>query len=189
MFSFSKGIALVFAILAGAALLNAQFDSGQISGFVRDPSGAVIPAAAVVATNSGTRQTFHAATSAEGYYVFPRLVVGTYTLTIEAAGFKRYVKSGITLDAEAKVAADADLTDLVDDHGDSQPTLVRQDIVSRSSCRFRETPVTTLTGKRVLSPDTVGCGCVNTTVMFAFPAPDGKPRRPLRYNSCRLPTG
>jgi hypothetical protein len=110
MFSLSKATLLVCAAILGAALLEAQFDSGQISGFVRDPSGAVVPGANVVATNVGTREPHRSVTNAEGYYVFPRLVVGTYTITIEAAGFKRYVKSSIVLDAEAKVVSDADLT-------------------------------------------------------------------------------
>ena len=93
-----------------AGLINAQFDSGQISGFVRDPSGAVVPAAGVVATNSGTKEPHRTVTNSEGYFVFPQLVVGTYTLTIEAQGFKRYVKAGIALNAEAKVSSDVDLT-------------------------------------------------------------------------------
>src|SRR5215472_3360961 len=93
-----------------AGLINAQFDSGQISGFVRDPSGAVVPGAAVVTTNSGTKEPHRTVTNSEGYYVFPQLMVGTYTLTIEVQGFKRYVKAAIALNAEAKVSSDVDLT-------------------------------------------------------------------------------
>src|SRR6516164_10769056 len=101
---------LAAALSVSAALLNAQFDSGQISGFVRDPSGAVVPRAVVVATNAGTNEPRRTVTNSDGYYIFPQLAVGTYTLAVEAAGFKRYVKTAIALNAEAKVSSDVELT-------------------------------------------------------------------------------
>jgi hypothetical protein len=110
MTSVSKALSLVTAFFFSATLLMAQFDSGQISGFVRDQSGALVPGAAVAATNEGTKESHRTVTNPEGYYVFPQLVVGTYSVAIEAQGFKRYVKTGIALDAEAKVSADVDLT-------------------------------------------------------------------------------
>ena len=110
MVSLPKPLPLLGAMLLSATLLVAQFDSGQISGFVRDPTGAVVPGASVTATNEGTKEAHRTTTTSEGYYVFPQLVVGSYTIAIEARGFKRYVKSGIALDAEAKVSADVGLT-------------------------------------------------------------------------------
>ena len=110
MISLSKQVLLVCAALLSAVSLYAQFDSGQISGFVRDPSGAVVPGASVIATNTGTKEPHRTVTNSEGYYVFPQLTVGTYSLAIDAPGFKHYVKNGIVLDAEAKIASDADLT-------------------------------------------------------------------------------
>src|SRR5215471_21666792 len=99
MISLSKLLSLAFVACACAPLLNAQFDSGQIAGFVRDPSGAVVPGAGVIATNAGTKEPRRTITNSDGYYIFPQLVVGTYTLAVEAPGFKRYVKSGIALNA------------------------------------------------------------------------------------------
>jgi len=64
------------------SLVYAQFDSGQISGFVRDPSGAVVPGASVSVANAGTKESHRALTNSEGYYVFPQLLVGTYSITI-----------------------------------------------------------------------------------------------------------
>ena len=110
MASFSKVLWLVAAAGVSAVLLNAQFDSGQISGFVRDPSGAVVPGAKVEATNAGTKEPRRTVTNSDGYYVFPQLAVGTYDLAVEAPGFKRFVKSGLSLNAEAKVSSDVDLT-------------------------------------------------------------------------------
>ena len=110
MISISKLLSLVATAFFSATLLMAQFDSGQISGFVRDQTSAIVPGAAVVATNEGTKEPHRTVTNSEGYYVFPQLVVGSYTIAIEAQGFKRYVKTGIALDAEAKVSADVELT-------------------------------------------------------------------------------
>jgi hypothetical protein len=110
MVSLSRVLSLAAAASVSAALLNAQFDSGQISGFVRDPSAAVVPGASVLATNVGTKEPRRTITNSDGYYIFPQLAVGTYTLAVEAPGFKRYVKSGIALNAEAKLSSDVDLT-------------------------------------------------------------------------------
>jgi hypothetical protein len=107
---FSRAFSLFLAACFSASILTAQFDSGQISGFVRDPSGAIVPGASVVVTNAGTEETHRTVTNTEGYYIFPQLVVGTYAIAIEAPGFKRYVRSGIALDAQAKVSSDVDLT-------------------------------------------------------------------------------
>ncbi len=87
----------------------AQFDSGQISGFVRDPSGGVIPSANIIATNEGSNEQHKTRTNPEGYYVFPQLLVGRYSVSVEAPGFKHYIKTGIVLDAQSKIAADVTL--------------------------------------------------------------------------------
>ena len=110
MSMFARVFSLAAAACFSAGLIHAQFDSGQISGFVRDPSGASVPGAGVIATNEGTKQAHRTVTNSDGYYVFPQLLVGTYTLVIEAPGFKRYVKAGIALNAEARVNSDVDLT-------------------------------------------------------------------------------
>ncbi len=101
--SISVGLILTCAALA-------QFDAGQISGFVRDATGAVVPGASVSATNEGNHEQRKMTTSPEGYYVFPQLFVGKYSVTVEAAGFKKFTKTGITLDAESKISVDVALT-------------------------------------------------------------------------------
>ena len=100
-------ILAVGVLLAATAL--AQFDSGQISGFVRDETGAMVPGATITATNEGNGEQRKTNTNADGYYVLPQLFVGKYTISIEAAGFKRFVTTGIVLDSLAKVSSDATL--------------------------------------------------------------------------------
>jgi hypothetical protein len=106
----SRPLALAVAPFFFTGCLLAQFDSGQIAGFVRDQSSAVVPGATVTATNEGTNEARRTATNGDGYYVFPQLTVGSYSITVEAQGFKRYVANRIALNAEAKVSADVELT-------------------------------------------------------------------------------
>src|SRR5690348_2747542 len=81
--------ALVFA---GAALAQT---TGAIRGTLKDPSGAVIPGATMTATLEGQNVPHATATDANGDYEFPVLPVGTYTLDVEATGFKKYAQKGI----------------------------------------------------------------------------------------------
>lgn len=96
-------------MLSSATVARSQFDSGQISGFVRESSKAVIPNATVTATNQGNGDRRQTTTNADGYYVFPNLVVGDYTITAEAPGFRRFVETKIKLSAASKISVDVDL--------------------------------------------------------------------------------
>jgi Carboxypeptidase regulatory-like domain len=69
----------------------------EVSGTVKDASGAVIPGAPVVMTETDKQLNHTATTDASGYYVLPNLPVGPYTLEVRVAGFKSYVQSGIVL--------------------------------------------------------------------------------------------
>lgn len=75
--------------------------------FVRDSGGLVVPGAAVTVTNEGNGQQRLAKSNQEGYYAFPNLLVGTYTVSEEMSGFKRFVQTGIRLSAAARINVDA----------------------------------------------------------------------------------
>src|SRR5215471_16827334 len=94
-----RTLVVVSLLLLPAAVALGQFDSGQISGFVRDTSGSVIPGASVVATNQGNGEQHHIITNETGYYVFASLPVGTYSIAAELAGFKKFVQTDVTLSA------------------------------------------------------------------------------------------
>lgn len=87
----------------------AQFDSAQISGLVRDQAGAVIPGVTVTVMNAGTGQERQAITNEQGFYAFPNTPVGTYTVTAELPGFKKFVKTGVQLNAAINIRVDVDL--------------------------------------------------------------------------------
>src|SRR5262245_58671673 len=101
--------AITLLTLSSATVARAQFDSGQISGFVREYSKAVIPNATVTATNQGNGDRRQTTANADGYFVFPNLVVGDYTITAEAPGFRRFVETNIKLSAAGKISVDVDL--------------------------------------------------------------------------------
>ena len=101
-------IALCFGVvvlLGAPALLRAQA-FGTINGFVTDPSGAVVPAANVTATETQRGTTTSTVTNAEGYYFFPALEPGPYTLAFEKAGFQRYLRENLTLTVSQNLRVD-----------------------------------------------------------------------------------
>ena len=97
----------VFIMLA-AALAWASI-TGSISGVVTDPSGAVISGATVVATNTQTGINKTVVTDSRGFYSFPSLDVGTYDVQVTQSGFKSYTKTGLVVDANSALRADATL--------------------------------------------------------------------------------
>src|SRR5215471_7214329 len=97
----------ILVLCLGTALrLKAQFDTGQIAGYVRDASQAVVTGATVTLTNEGNGQQRQATTNTSGYYVVPNLPVGTYTASVESTGFKKTIQSGIVLDSAARLNID-----------------------------------------------------------------------------------
>jgi hypothetical protein len=106
----ARKIALVFCIvLAAAGLASAQTITASITGNASDPSGAVIPGGAVTATNTETNIRTTTTTNAEGIYTFPFLRVGSYTITVEAKGFKKSVIGPFTVEANQIARIDVKL--------------------------------------------------------------------------------
>src|SRR5215467_12140610 len=77
--------------------LMAQTVVSQISGIVRDPSGAVLPGVEVKVTNTDTTAARTVITNETGSYAIPNLPVGPYKLEASLPGFSTYVQSGIVL--------------------------------------------------------------------------------------------
>ncbi len=67
--------------------------TGDLTGTVTDPSGAVIPGASVLLKNAGTGAGQETTTNAQGYYRFPLLPPGTYTVTATAPNFAETVRT------------------------------------------------------------------------------------------------
>jgi hypothetical protein len=86
-----KFTALVFL---AAATLCAQSNQGTITGTVADPAGAVVPAAQIEAKNAETNVVYRGGTSATGNYVLA-VPSGTYEISVNAAGFKKFVQQSV----------------------------------------------------------------------------------------------
>ncbi len=85
-----KSIAFItFGMLISAFPGLAQTNRGGITGTVFDPTGAVVPAAAITLTNVGTNQKMREKTSSSGAYSLPSLEPVTYNIEVEAAGFQQ----------------------------------------------------------------------------------------------------
>ena len=68
---------------------------GTITGLISDPAGAVVANAPVEVKNTATGVVATASTSATGNYVLAALPAGTYEITANVPGFKKYVRTGV----------------------------------------------------------------------------------------------
>lgn len=78
-----------------------------MSGTVKDASGAVVPEATVSAKNLDTGVDIRGATNGRGFYSFPEVPVGRYTIAIEKTGFRLYRRTAIAVDANRVLTVDA----------------------------------------------------------------------------------
>jgi len=90
---------LAFVAFTATALCAQEFRA-TISGVVADPTGAVVPGASIVVTESQTGTVNHTVSDAAGQYVMPFLAPGDYSITASAAGFEKVTRSGITLQSQ-----------------------------------------------------------------------------------------
>src|ERR1700674_446651 len=70
-------------------------NTGAIAGTVSDPTGALVPRAAVVINNQGTGEKRDLATDAEGNFSVQFLTPGNYDVTVRAAGFEAFILTGV----------------------------------------------------------------------------------------------
>ena len=103
-------VVLVFACLSILPMSAvAQQETATITGTVTDATGAVVPRATVVATNLLTNLTVETKTDDAGLYVIPSLRPGEYSVTAESAGFRKTIRSGVTLQVAQVARIDVSL--------------------------------------------------------------------------------
>jgi hypothetical protein len=101
-----------FCFLAVPAFVPCSFSQtsqGTLTGTVTDSSGALVAGASVSAVHQGTAFAYAAVTNSEGLYRVPYMNIGSYTVTFEAAGFKKLVRTGIQLRATETLQLNASL--------------------------------------------------------------------------------
>lgn len=115
--------------LALPAFAQLAVTTAALGGTVEDSSGAVLPHATVTLASSERGILRTATTNAVGRYTFSQLPPSTYTLTVEAGSFSKYVQRGITLNAAQMATQDVTLT----------PGSVKQQVVVTSNASMLNT--------------------------------------------------
>jgi hypothetical protein len=93
-------------VVVSAVVAWCQYTSQQISGTVRDPSGAVVTTARVTAIHTGTGLVRRAPVNESGYFVIANIPIGQYQIEAEASGFQKYVQEGVKVGVNDKVTVD-----------------------------------------------------------------------------------
>ena len=87
----------LLALIPLLAPALAQEFRATLTGFVIDPSGAHISGAVVTVTNTGTNGVHTAKTDAQGNYTIPFLQPGTYSVLVDAMGFRKALRESVEL--------------------------------------------------------------------------------------------
>ena len=101
--------ALSASLLLVAALAYSQEFRGRIQGVITDSTGAVAPGVTVTLKNTGTGVDATRATNEQGRYVFDYVDPGTYSLSTEISGFKKFVQRNILVQQRGDVTVDVKL--------------------------------------------------------------------------------
>ena len=96
-----------FTVVVGPKPAFSQQVSGTITGFVTDQSNAGIPGATVTAANVKTSVATVRTTESSGLYLFTNLIPGTYTVSVTANGFEKFVRENVELNVDSTVTVDA----------------------------------------------------------------------------------
>src|SRR5690349_23197738 len=104
-----RAILAAFVLLAASVVTIAQTNKGGISGTVVDSNGAGVPGATVTITNLGTGQKIMVTTSETGSYRVPSLDPVTYSVMVEAPGFKRAVLDKVKVDTASTAPGNVQL--------------------------------------------------------------------------------
>src|SRR6476660_3331206 len=86
-----------------------QTTMGGVSGTVRDQTGAVIPNVAIGLTNTATNAVVNTVTNEVGFYIFPSVAPGTYTLSAQSPGMQKF-EGTFTVRVADRVVIDPSMT-------------------------------------------------------------------------------
>jgi len=159
-------VSCIMAVLSLPTVFG-QTVTGSITGVVTDPSGAVVVGATVTAENTATGVKTTAQTNASGAYTIRFLPIGTYGLTIDAAGFNAGTVPAFAVEINQTAKVNAALT--VGDKGttvvvksDTQPILDTNDATLGNTLSTNEIANIPLNGRNFSSLTLYQPGAVNT---------------------------
>jgi hypothetical protein len=97
-------ICVILFFLVASTLHGQVGGGGSIQGTVTDATGAAIPNASVTLTEESTQVKRTTQTDGGGVYIFPNINIGTYTVSVTAAGFESYTKTGNVLEVDRSIS-------------------------------------------------------------------------------------
>src|SRR5580704_10389569 len=127
LFEQASLVAIAVCLLLLSAIAVRAQGTADILGTVTDASGGILPGATVTLTNTGTNISQTAQTSSGGEYIFNLVQVGSYTVKVEAKGFKTFTET-ITVASGDRSRVDApmqvgDVTQTVEVQASAAPAL------------------------------------------------------------------
>ena len=90
-------------------MMFGQANSGTILGRITDPTGAAVPGVKITVKNEQTGTIKEYTTDPSGNYLVSYLIPGNYDVTAEAINFKRAVRTGVTVEVDAKAVVNLTL--------------------------------------------------------------------------------
>src|ERR1019366_1429686 len=100
---------VLLASLLYASALFAQGDRGTLTGTVTDTTGAVVAGAKIEAKQLNTGSLFPTTSTDTGNYTLSELPYGPYEVTVTVPGFKKLVRSGLTVQVAQTIRVDLSL--------------------------------------------------------------------------------
>ena len=104
-----RPLCVIAAVVACASFAFGQNATGTIDGRVLDTTGSVVPSATVTIQNQATNVKQSTPTNSDGRFYARYLLPGTYNVTVEKAGFDKYVQNGIQLDVAQTISLDVSM--------------------------------------------------------------------------------
>lgn len=101
-----NGLRAAVILIACIASLSAQEFRATLTGRVTDPTDSAVPGASIVVVNSATGSKSETTASDKGLYTLPFLPPGTYTITAESPGFKKYLREGFIVSTGERIGLD-----------------------------------------------------------------------------------
>ncbi len=109
MFRLRAFLACLSLLILPGLMMGQITTGGAILGLVTDSTGAIVPGADVTVTNLDTNIARKFASDSTGYYVATPLLIGRYSVAVEAKGFKREVVPSVTVNVQDRIQVNFEL--------------------------------------------------------------------------------
>jgi hypothetical protein len=131
MRTFTRMLLVGLVVLIAQFAIQAQTTTGSLSGTIIDPSTAVVPGATVTVVNNATGAERSTISGSSGTFDFQALSPGTYTISVEAKGFRKALARDIIVSVAS--AAQVTMPLEVGLAGETVTVTASQDVVNTAS--------------------------------------------------------